>query len=102
MRDVMELARFCVHEGVELETVRAHAGDLDAWLRAQPGFVTRTLVGPDSEGWFTDIVRWRSHEQAHAAGARIMQEPSLAKFMALIDPARVQMSHLPVVAELYP
>ncbi len=100
MNEVMELARFGVLAGVQTEAVRAHAHDLDSWLRTQPGFVARTLVGPDSEGWFTDIVRWRSQEQALAAAGRIMQEPSLAKFMALIDPARVQMSHAPVIAEV--
>ena len=100
MSDVIELAKFGVRGGVSERAVQERARDLDAWLKQQPGFVGRTLVGPDAEGFFTDIVRWKSKAEAFAAGERVMKEPCAAAFMALIDPARVHMSHAPVVAEL--
>lgn len=98
--EIMEMVRFGVLPGTPHATVEAHAGDIDAWLSARKGFVRRALVGPDTEGRYTDIVHWRTMADASAAAAEIMKEPSLAAFMGLIDGPTVTMAHVPVVATL--
>ena len=94
MADVMGMVRFRVMGGAELGAVAAGVG---AWLSAQRGFVSRTLVGPDADGVYTDLVRWRSAEDAHAAMAACEDEPSVGAFMAAVDPATVDMRHVPVI-----
>lgn len=94
MHEVMEIARFSVNAGTD---VAAAAASVDTWLARQPGFLGRTLVGPDAGGRYTDLVRWRSAADAHAAMQAFEQDPGACAFMAAIDPATVEMSHLPVV-----
>ena len=60
-----------------------------------PGYIRRRLM-KTADGLWVDAVDWRSLEQAEAAAA-IMQRPSAARFMALVEKATVQMMHpLPV------
>ena len=100
MNHIMEIARFSVVDGVESDTVPDRARIIDGWLGRQTGFVRRTLVGPDDEGRWTDLVEWRSRDDAMAAAAAIGQDPELEPFMAIIDSASVEMRHIPVVATL--
>lgn len=92
MADVMEIARFGVLEGADLTAAEGIA----AWLAAQPGFVSRTLVGPDAGGRYTDLVRWRSMDDARAAAAAMPSSPDAGAFMAIVDPSTVEMQHLEV------
>ena len=100
MNHIMEIARFAVVDGVGSDTVRDRARIIEGWLGRQTGFVRRSLVGPDADGRWTDLVEWRCRDDAMAAAAAIGQEPELEPFMAIIDPASVEMRHLPVVATL--
>jgi heme-degrading monooxygenase HmoA len=95
--EVMEIARFRFVDGDAEAAARAAAG-VSAWLQAQPGFRSRVLVGPDDEGAYTDLVRWRSAADAHAAMAAMEQSEVAMAFMAQIDPASVQLRHAPVRA----
>lgn len=94
MTEVMEIARFKTLEG---QDARAAAAGVDAWLAARPGFVARVVLGPDAEGYYTDLVRWRSADDAHAAMAEMEQSADAAAFLAALDPSSVEMRHLPVV-----
>jgi hypothetical protein len=91
----MEIARFRFVDGAAAATAAAAVG---AWLSAQPGFRSRVLVGPDNDGYYTDLVRWRSVEDAHRAMEAMPGSDAAMAFMARIDPASVDMRHAPVVA----
>lgn len=100
MNEVMEIARFAVADGTQHAEVTTRAHAIDGWLGEQPGFLSRSLVGPDAEGKWTDLVRWRSKEDALRAASAMGDVPELAPFMQMIDPESVEMQHLPVVARL--
>ena len=97
MNDVREIASFGATASAA-EVRRAAAG-MESWLATQTGFVSRVLVGPDAEGRWVDLVRWRSQEAAEAAAAQIMNAPAAGAFMAVIDPGTVSMRHLPLALE---
>jgi heme-degrading monooxygenase HmoA len=94
MSEVMEMVRFTFAGGVDAAQV---AAGVEAWLAAQPGFRSRVLVGPDPDGHYTDLVRWATEADAHAAMAAMEHSEVAMAFMARIDPASVQMKHVPVV-----
>jgi hypothetical protein len=100
--EVLEIVRFGVNAGVGPERLREAGAALAPWLAHQPGFLGRTLSGPDAAGRYVDVVRWRSLTEARAAGARIMAEPCAAGFMALIDPSVLEMEHLEVAVDQRP
>ena len=95
--EVMEVVRFR-----SLAPLGEQSASVHAWLRARPGFVARVLLGPDAQGGWVDVVRWRSMADAEAAAAAMGSEPSLASFLLSIDPESVVMEHWPVAAELRP
>lgn len=94
MADMLEIARFKVTEGAD---VAAAARAIDPWLAGQPGFVSRALAGPDDDGTYTDVVRWLDRQSAMAAMAAAEQSPEAARFMAIVDPTSVSMSHVELV-----
>ena len=94
MSEVMEIARF---KFVEVVDAAQAAAEVEVWLAAQPGFRSRVLLGPDPEGYYTDLIRWETAAEAHEAMAAMAQSEVAMAFMARIDPASVQMSHAPVV-----
>ena len=55
------------------------------------------LLGPDGDGVHTDLVRWQTAADAQAAMVAMERSEVAMAFMAQIDPASVQMSHLPVL-----
>lgn len=92
----MEVVSFAAKAPFSPTTVVERARGIAAWLEAQPGFVSRVLVGPDAHGTFFDIVRWQNEGSAHAAAEKVMREPAMGAFMEVIDEATVQMRHLPI------
>lgn len=94
MSEVMEIARFRFVEGARAAEA---AAAVHAWLAAQPGFRSRVLLGPDGDGVHTDLVRWQTAADAQAAMVAMERSEVAMAFMAQIDPASVQMSHLPVL-----
>ncbi len=65
---------------------------VDAWLSAQPGFVTRTLSEGEGGMWL-DHVEWATMDAAKAAADAMMKEATLAPFASQIDETTVQMRH---------
>lgn len=96
--EVLEMARFAMVGG-STEVLRGAAQRIETWLRMQPGFRSRTLVGPDEQGRFTDLVRWRRHEDAVGAGRRFMESECAREFLALVQKDSVEMCCAPVVME---
>lgn len=96
--EVMEMARFSVVGGLADEVATERLAGATDWLRRQPGFLSRTLLGPDAGGRWTDLVRWRSHVDAEAAMAAFGASPELAATRSVIDPSTVEVSHHPIVS----
>jgi hypothetical protein len=70
--------------GATLEQVRANDKAVDAFVRAQTGFISRE-VGINKEGEMFVIVHWASLADAEAAGAAFMKDPSGAAAMSTGD-----------------
>ena len=63
-------------------------GDVDAWLRAQPGFRSRHIARQD-DGRIVDLLFWENAAMARAAMHRLMDELADAPVHGLIDGASV-------------
>ncbi len=70
--------------GVTMEQVQANDKAVDAFVRAQKGFVSRE-VGISKDGQMFVIVHWASMADAEAAGAAFMKDPSGAAAMSTGD-----------------
>lgn len=85
---VAEITSFRLKRGITPEQAVEAGHDIDAWLRRQPGFVSRTMVArPD--GVVTDIVLWRSEQDGRASSERLMAETAASEFHGLVDFASV-------------
>ena len=96
-KSVIEEVRFKLAEGVEDAAFLSQIDAMRPWLMAQGGFVRRRLSKGDDGTWL-DHLEWASMDEARAAGQALMGEPSLAPFMACIDPASVSLRHSPLAA----
>ncbi|MCG5055364.1 MAG: hypothetical protein KA712_20560 [Myxococcales bacterium] len=92
----LEIVSFTLASGHDVASLTARAKGIMPWLEKQPGFVARTLVGPDEGGRYLDIVRWQSLTEAQQAAEKAMAEPAFGAFMEAIDEASVRMQHLPI------
>ncbi len=88
-----EIVHFAFLSGTSLQRQTEAMQTLGDWAAAQPGFVSRQSFHDPRQARWTDVVEWRSLDQATAAMARSQQEPLLASVMALIDPGTVQAGH---------
>jgi len=68
-RSVIEIVSFRVKPGISDEAFLKPNEPVEAFLRAQSGFVGRHLSKNDDGQWF-DHVEWASLEQAHAAAQK--------------------------------
>ena len=64
-----------------------------------PGYLSRRLLRTQ-DGLWVDMVEWLSLQQAEAAAAAIMERPSAAHFMALVEESSIQMLH-PLPVKIY-
>jgi hypothetical protein len=90
--DVLECVVFELNDGVDRTEFLAAAHGVSAWVRTQPGFVSRELFEVDGEGW-VDLVRWSTMSDAMSAAERIGESAACGRFMAMIDSASVRMLH---------
>ncbi|MES2145830.1 MAG: hypothetical protein V4516_16105 [Pseudomonadota bacterium] len=89
---VMEIVRFRLAPGTDDTAFLAAAHGTERPLRAQPGFVRRSLTRAE-DGIWTDHVGWTSMAMAMAGADAMMTEPAFGPFMAMIDGASVAMRH---------
>jgi hypothetical protein len=86
--------------GIEITSFRLKAGlgpqdfidankDVDAWLRIQPGFVSRTMV-EQADGLIVDMVVWESAQQAADTAQRLMVELADSPVHGTIDHRTVE------------
>lgn len=93
---VLETVTFRLFPAADPGAFLAAAHDTAPALRRQPGFVARRLV-LGGDGLWTDHVEWADGAAAQAAAQAVMADPAFAPFMALIDPATVDMRHAPIL-----
>jgi hypothetical protein len=67
-------------------------GELNDWLKRQPGFIARHLASKDDGSW-VDVVVWQDHDAAMRASEKFQAEMARCDVMTAIDPASVVMSH---------
>ena len=87
-----EVVTFNLREGVERDAFLASVDAMTAWVRGQPGFLSRDLIEAGDGEWI-DVVRWADMNTAKAAAAAAMQAPECGPMMSLIAPTSVQMRH---------
>ena len=89
---VMEIVTFTLAPGTDDARFIAAAKATEAPLRAQRGFVSRSLTQAEDGRW-TDHVTWSSMAMAGAGATAMMAEPAFGAFMALIHGPSVTMRH---------
>lgn len=89
---VMEIVTFRLIANTSDTAFLAAAHGTEVPLRAQPGFLGRSLTR-SAVGLWTDHVLWSSLADATAAATAMMVDPAFAPFMALIDGPTVTMRH---------
>lgn len=90
--DVLECVVFELNDGVDRTEFLTAADGVSAWVRTQPGFVSRELFEVDGGRW-VDLVRWSTMPDATSAADRIGESAACGRFMAMLDVASVQMLH---------
>lgn len=94
MNEVIVLTSFRVISDAGL--VAASDG-MDALYAREPGFVSRALVGPDADGGYLEIIRWRSRHDAYEAMAALARDLRTAPYLNVIDSATIDVRVLPIV-----
>ncbi len=102
-RKVLELVVFKLGEGVTREQFLATNDGVSAWIREQPGFLSRDLVHDAGGDRWVDVVWWETMEQAHAAAELSMTSDSCRPMFAQIDMQSALMLHgVPAIATVSP
>lgn len=96
---VMEIVSFRLVAGASEAAFLKAAKATATALKAQPGYLGRTLTRAEDGTW-TDHVVWMSLPAAMSAIDALMAEPAFAPFMALIDGPTVTMRHEPVLWQM--
>ena len=91
----IEIVEFRLGRGTGAAFVDANQ-QLNDWLKAQPGFVSRQLAERD-DGSYIDVLIWSSRAEAEAAAGQVMAAFGEADAMTMIDPQTIRMSHAPVL-----
>ena len=96
---VMEVVRFKTDETLSEQEFARRFESTRALICAQPGFLARQLIRAEDGVW-TDLVLWRSRQEAARAAAGVTTDPAFAGFMAPIRPDSVAMAHHRVIATM--
>ena len=98
MMTTIEIVEFRLGRGTGEAFIAANA-PLNAWLKAQPGFISRQLAERE-DGGYIDIVIWSSRSDAETAAGKVMDQFGDSDAMTMIDPQSIRMSHAPVMMSL--
>ena len=88
----LEMVRFRLADQADADAFRSAAPIVTDWAARQPGFQHRTLV-EEANGWWTDLIWWRSEAEALSAADKVMRELGSTSFMMMIDPMSVESGH---------
>lgn len=88
MTEAVEITTFRLAAGLTMADFIAANEDVDAWLREQPGFISRRMCERD-DGYVVDMLLWQSAAAGRRAAAGIMTELAASPVHAAIDQATV-------------
>jgi hypothetical protein len=91
-----EVTVFRLKQGLGSSHAIAAGRDIDAWLRRQPGFVSRTML-EEPDGSIMDVVVWKSEQDGQSSSERLMDETATSPFHDLVDPVSVRWYLAPVL-----
>lgn len=96
MSHFVELVTFKTKAGVTPEQVVSAAAEVNRFLTAQGGFISRHL-GQSEDGAWHDILFWESRDSVMAAMEKAMSSAHCAGFFGLIDEAEDNMALFPAL-----
>ena len=96
MSRAVEITTFKLTRGKTRSDFIAGNVDVDAWLRQQPGFQSRSIA-QRADGTIVDTLFWGSVAQAESAMQRLMEELADSPVHGLIDQRTVNWT----VAEIF-
>lgn len=88
MTEAVEITTFRLADGLTMADFIAANADVEAWLREQPGFISRRICERD-DGYVVDMLRWKSAAAGRRAAAGVMTELAGSPVHATIDQASV-------------
>lgn len=91
MPRAIEITTFRLSSGLTINDFIAANADIDAWLRIQPGFVSRHICERD-DGEVVDMLVWESVEAGHRAATGVTTEMAASPVHAAIDQSTVSWS----------
>lgn len=91
-KHVIETVTFKLNDGNSRADFIAAAGQMNAWVKEQSGFIQRRLSCSDDGTWIEQI-EWKNMDAAKAAAAAAASAPANANFMSGIDFPTVQLTH---------
>jgi hypothetical protein len=91
-KHVMETVTFKLKAGVTREDFAEAAGQMNAFVTAQPGFVSRKLSCAQDGEWIEQI-EWSDMASAKNAAAAIGTVDGNRRFLSAIDGPTVNMRH---------
>jgi hypothetical protein len=97
--EVVEIVHFDLSEGTSGEAFAKSAEAATAFMKKQPGFISRRLSKSDAGG-YVDHVTWASMKDAQSAMEASMKDASLAPFMQAIDPKSIKIEHQWVISKV--
>lgn len=89
MPQAIEITTFRLNAGLTIRDFIVANADIDPWLRAQPGFISRHICERE-DGFVVDMLIWSSTEAGHRAAAGVTTEMSGSPVHAAIDQATVE------------
>ena len=92
MTKTVEIVTFRLNTGCNAQSFAKAAAGIEPFLRETGGMIHRTL-SVDAEGLWTDHILWESEEAAQTAATAVMQHPSAATMMGMIDGPSAKMRH---------
>ena len=90
---MVEVVQFKAKVGVSDAEIRAVADELQRDVEEFPGYISRRLVKSEDGQWL-DIVDWTGLAEALRAAEAIMDRPSAARILELVEPDSIRMLHL--------
>jgi hypothetical protein len=95
MSDAIEVTTFKLKRGATVADFIAANADIDAWLKRQKGFKSRSIAQrPD--GTIIDMLRWASVEDGERAARGVVTEMANSPVHDLIDQRTVDWTVAPV------
>lgn len=88
MPQAVEITTFRLNAGLTTADFIAANADIDPWLQAQPGFLSRHICERE-DGFVVDMLIWDSTEAGHRAAAGVTTEMASSPVHAAIDQATV-------------